>query len=365
MINTILVHDARMVFYYANTECRNTTAKTSKNSYQAANRVYRLILQAIPCTVCEGKNILQSYFSHLISFNSTVLVPTITTSPINTSSLAAAQVVPSTKPNSYLKPLPEETDYFDPKFIDYHENNNSKTTPQNGSIPPEVLSHFIPGDTPTIYAGGRKKSNGTQTPTMNPNQGTSFTFFGMPIPSLNLDNFWNSGKSGEKQKKDGRRESWPVSEPDIQKDGFVPILPGEGGFVPMNISTTPKNHSVFSHHVSGHATISKVSLPTSTQRGEPIEEEFYDNDPPSRIHRNVTHRDPLLETIPKPGFIPVSTTNATRTESRRYSTTEVPKPTFISEPIFSGEVHEDSFNDRVLDSTTKPIGNIIRIRIII
>lgn len=269
-----------------------------------------------------------------------------------------AQIQPSTKPSSYLKPLPEETDYFDPKFIEYHENN-SKIVPQNKTaIPPEVLSHFIPGDTPTLYAGARPK-NSTK-PTVNPNQGTAFTFFGMPMPSLNLNNFWNSGKSLlDKQKKDSRREPWPPSEPEIQKDGFVPLLPGEGGFVPMNI-TTPKNHTIHSHHISGHATIAKVTSPSSTQRSEPIDvDDFYDNESPLRSNRNVSHNDPLFETNSK-SFIPISNTTSSRivTENRRHSTTESPKTTFISEPVFSSEVvHDDSaFSDRISDTvtTTKP-----------
>lgn len=302
---------------------------------------------------------LWSYKVKIKKLYFTVPLPTITT-PVPNSQVAnaMAQIQPNAKPNSYLKPLPEETDYFDPKFIEYHENN-SKTLPQNkSSIPADVLAHYIPGDTPTLYAGTKSKNNSTK-PIANPNQGSAFTFFGMPIPSLNLNNFWNSGKSLDKHKKDSRREPWPPSEPEIQKDGFIPLLPGEGGFVPMNI-TTPKNHTVHTHHVSGHATISKVTLPTSTQRNDPINaEEFFDNEPPLRTNRNVSHRDSLLEINSKNNFVPISNINDTRaeTENRRYSTTELPKTTFISEPVFSSEVHDDSvFSDRIADTITMKPG---------
>lgn len=107
-----------------------------------------------------------------------------------------------------------------------------------------------------------KTSNGN-SPSHPQQSNSAFTFFGMPLPSLNLNNFWNSGKSLNKlQKKHGRHESWPPSEPEIQKDGFVPMLPGDGGFVPMNVTTiSPRGRKTSSghRHASGHATISKVS----------------------------------------------------------------------------------------------------------
>lgn len=257
---------------------------------------------------------------------------------------------PTAKPQNHLKPLPEETDYFDPKFIEYHENN-SKTNPQNvTSIPPGVMSHFIPGDTPTLYAGARTKPNVTKN-NPPPAQGSSaFTFFGMPLPSLNLNNFWNSGKSVDKPKKHGRHEAWPPSEPEIQKDGFVPMLPGIGGFVPMNVTPTDRNSS--GHHAIGHATIAKVPQPQNP--ADEVDDFFAELESP-RTNRNVSHRDSLFGSSTLKPTTPGVAGN--RSEKNRKQTTELPKPTFISEPVFSGNerVHEDShFSNRVSDLTTKP-----------
>lgn len=250
-----------------------------------------------------------------------------TAPPINITMIPSpAQVQPASKPNSYLKPLPEETDYFDPKFIEYHENN-SRPAPQNKTaIPASVLSHFISGDTPTLYAGIKPKINATK-PNTPPQSSSAFTFFGMPLPSLNLNNFWNSGKSMDKSKKHGRHESWPPTEPEIQKDGFVPVLPGIGGFVPMNMSTTDSKN-VTPHHVTGHATIAKVALP---QKEIVNSEDFFDLEPTARPNRNVSHH--------KETFVEISTTSSTTQAAPNQSESTTKRSesskTFVNEPVFS------------------------------
>lgn len=249
-------------------------------------------------------------------------------------------------PHSHLKPLPEETDYFDPKFIEYHENS-SKTVAQNKTLVPEgVMSHFIPGDTPTIYAGSRTKPNITKNqPT--PQGSSAFTFFGMPIPSLNLNSFWNSGKSLEKPKKHGRNENWPPAvEPQIQKDGFVPILPGIGGFIPMNITPVGRNSSGF--HGLGHATVAKVLQPPSTAD----EEEFFTELDSPRINRNVSHLDTNFD-LP---ILQPTTTNKTFNNSSDNFHNQTANTVLINEPIFfvSERIHEDSQFHKLSDFSVKP-----------
>lgn len=98
------------------------------------------------------------------------------------------------------RPLPEESEYFYEDFVEYEENStlpynlsqysstystSSSTESNVQTIPPGVLSHFIPGDTPTLYAGTRPQTTTPQIPSTNTKQpNTAFTFFGMPLPSL-------------------------------------------------------------------------------------------------------------------------------------------------------------------------------------
>lgn len=268
-----------------------------------------------------------------------------------------SQIRPNLKTGNQLKPLPEETDYFDPKFIEFHDNN-SKLVPQNKTgIPTGVLSHFISGDTPTLYAGTRQKNN--TKPISKPNSESAFTFFGMPIPSLNLNNFWNSGKSFDKQKKDGRRDPSPPTEPEVHKNGFVPLLPGVGGFVPINVSDPPVNHTVHSHHVSGHATVSKVSLPTHTRR-EPADDLFFnESEQPYRSHRNVSHRESLFEvSTTGVNLLPTVKSNISQIVSshteNQPSTTETPTILTNKSHALKDYEHSSFSNHLPLTSTHEP-----------
>lgn len=146
------------------------------------------------------------------------------------------------------KPLPEESDYFYDDVVDL----NDKTELQRGfstektisTISPAILSHYVPGDTPTLYASTRpNNSSYTNEHQMQNNSGaTSFTFFGVPIPPLNFNNIWGQTKSTGKRLKDSRRNSLPKKSSSIDQEGFTPMLPGTGGFRP--IMTTP-DHSYF------------------------------------------------------------------------------------------------------------------------
>ncbi|XP_043497596.1 protein artichoke-like [Polistes fuscatus] len=81
-----------------------------------------------------------------------------------------------------------------------------------------------------------KKNSSTIPPSPS---SSGFTFFGVPLPNLNL-NFWgNTGRKAERKETSGGRPGrgryrvFPPTEPEIHRGGFIPLPRGQGGFVPM------------------------------------------------------------------------------------------------------------------------------------
>ncbi|XP_044729507.1 protein artichoke [Chrysoperla carnea] len=223
-------------------------------------------------------------------------------------------------------PSPEESDYFYDEYVDYPynetsilaiEQNNSIYNNENKATPVPIItssekisSHFIPGDTPTIYAEPKKNSSNQQNFVQNdlskypsPSQ-SGFTFFGMPLPALNLGSLWGSGRKADRKyglvntsRGNGRvqmypeyyggsnhvhkqytinplPEKYPPTVPDVQTGGFVPMLPGSGGFTPMIPSSnkTEKNSTMEmnlykNQHDFINTEISNTSDSKLTKRG--------------------------------------------------------------------------------------------------
>lgn len=145
------------------------------------------------------------------------------------------------------KPLPEESDYFYDDVVDLNDKvefqREFSTEKTLSTISPAILSHYVPGDTPTLYASTRSNSSSVKNEhSQHTNSGnTDFTFFGVPIPPLNFNNIWGQTKGTGKRLKDSRRNSLPKKSSTIEQDSFTPILPGIGGFRPM--MTTPDHNS--------------------------------------------------------------------------------------------------------------------------
>lgn len=193
----------------------------------------------------------------------------------------------TTKPNLQMAPSPEESDYFYDEYIDYpyNETNAIDQNNTNASIKQETTtqqsSHYITGDTPTIYAAPNKdKQKQTQEIPKNtiPSPSSSgFTFFGVPLPSLNLNKLWPLAKKNAERKSDNRsgsarRNNFPPTNPDIQTGGFVPILPGSGGFVPMlhppNIQQQKSNHNSSKKITTPNTTPLSISHPVTASSNQ-------------------------------------------------------------------------------------------------
>lgn len=161
-----------------------------------------------------------------------------------------SQPVPQIGNNVQMAPSPEESEYFYDEYVDYPFNDTSmelgnstkylffNRTHGFNSTP---AYHFIPGDTPTLYAGHNPNKTHSNAQYNNINPGTGFTFFGMPLPSLNIGKLWGSQRKTERKMQDGRPrdsgrlQAFPPSQPDVQSGGFVPLTPGaSGGFQPIS-----------------------------------------------------------------------------------------------------------------------------------
>jgi len=171
--------------------------------------------------------------------------------------------------DSTVAPSPEESEYFYDEYVEYqYEEGNSTATKNHSSVmltteiplivePSSsdpvsasntgVSSHYIPGDTPTFYAGSRYEKNKTtginnavkQKVPAPPQASSGFTFFGIPLPSLSLGTLWGSGRNADAKSDNNRmrfigaRGKVQMLPPTVQSGGFVPMLPGSGGFIPI------------------------------------------------------------------------------------------------------------------------------------
>ncbi|KAK4880062.1 hypothetical protein RN001_008208 [Aquatica leii] len=189
----------------------------------------------------------------------------------NSDIYGAQQIISSSLNNlehNKIPPLPQESDYFYDEYVDYPYNetsllSNSKNETYNQFEHHHIQqsSHYISGDTPTIYASSSKNNSKVSRPQApskgtSPSPGTSgFTFFGVPLPNfnLNLNKFWSRGngrkaeiiKLPTNQPVAERKTAivnhppsfyhnrFPLTQPEIEKGGFIPLLPGTGGFKPI------------------------------------------------------------------------------------------------------------------------------------
>lgn len=214
------------------------------------------------------------------------------------------------------KPLPEETDYFYEDVVDLNDKTEVQrdvsTEKTSSTIPPAVLSHYVPGDTPTLYAGARPNSSSyaVEYPVQSNSGGTAYTFFGVPIPPINLNNIWGQTKGNGKKVKDSRRNSLPKKASTVDQDGFTQILPSAESFRPV-MSTQDQNFSgedmdseeeeetIYKNNSTSNKIMGPGSTPryhlSSTTESPYYFDRFSSNDVSYSKFVNITTRDSLFE----------------------------------------------------------------------
>lgn len=146
------------------------------------------------------------------------------------------------------RPSPEESDYFYDDYVDYPVNETVIEGMKTELGMMNNRSHGHLSGIPVLYAGTK---NTTVKPSSTPKPaGSGFTFFGMPLPAIDVGKFLNTG----------RKMDWPVSKnaegtkiyqvtetPKFETGGFSPMLPTtSGGFMPIPDPTVQMSEATFS-----------------------------------------------------------------------------------------------------------------------
>lgn len=208
------------------------------------------------------------------------------------------------------KPLPEETDYFYEDVVDL----NDKTELQRGfstektlpTISPAILSHYIPGDTPTLYASARPNSSGTivddHGSQSNSGSTTAYTFFGVPIPPINLNNIWGQAAKGTGKKlKDGRRNSSAKKPSTADPEGFRPAVTTapDHAYFAEETENEEEMDTVYRNRSSSNKIVGSGGLPryhySTTTESTGLYNRFPGNDFGYSKFVNYTTRDSLFE----------------------------------------------------------------------
>ncbi|XP_076229716.1 artichoke isoform X1 [Nomia melanderi] len=160
--------------------------------------------------------------------------------PVSSSLYGATEMVPLRMniKESSTRPPSQDSDYLY-EYSDYQEPRNDTTNVTSQS---QITA---PTDTTKIIEAVEKvqvQLNNTvpvkKNTLMPPSPSSSgFTFFGVPLPSLNFNLWGNSGRKSERKNSSprpgrGRYRTFPPTEPEIHRGGFVPLPRGQGGFVP-------------------------------------------------------------------------------------------------------------------------------------
>jgi len=196
------------------------------------------------------------------------------------------------KDSSTQKPsVSQDSDYLY-QYVDYQDNESDTST-----LLPSVSTISAPTQTvkiihsPPQTQNHQVQKNATSSIQKNPMppspSSSGFTFFGLPLPNLNF-NLWGhsarkaerkeSSSSSNKTERPGkeRYRSFPPTEPEIHRGGFLPLPRGQSGFVPiidprltydkhskrqnisksLNVSSTPAQEE--RPRKSGNSTVTKV-----------------------------------------------------------------------------------------------------------
>lgn len=166
----------------------------------------------------------------------------------------------------------QESDYLYNDYLDYYQDNAGGNVVSLNSTPPSptvVSSTFVPAT--TISSIKNQTSVPNKVIPASPSS-SGFTFFGVPLPSLNFNLWGNSGRKTDRREDShetmkGRYRMFPPTEPEIHRGGFVPLPRGQGGFLPIiNPNSTIKSKPQGRKRIKGNATISKIDKPQKSNR---------------------------------------------------------------------------------------------------
>ncbi|KAJ0181665.1 hypothetical protein K1T71_002387 [Dendrolimus kikuchii] len=182
------------------------------------------------------------------------------------------------------RPSPEESEYFYDEYVDYPYNdtlidgfNNEIMLSNNSAIQDTI------GQTPTIYAA-MNKSTTSPPSTLKPTSG--FTFFGMPLPAIDMSKLLSTGRKVDWLENKPLQHSNKYQVPELPKfetGGFSPMVPStSGGFMPipdptLNMSITVSNNEGSENYIKRGSMEESIKI-TATK-------------PPIKtVHNTTTHQ---------------------------------------------------------------------------
>ncbi|XP_025075360.1 protein artichoke [Pogonomyrmex barbatus] len=173
----------------------------------------------------------------------------VATPSVSSSAFGITETVPlwmNLKDPSTQTSISQDSDYLY-QNVDYQDNRND-----TNALLPSVSTISTPTQTmkiihpPSQTQKHQIQKNTTspvkKNPMMPPSPSSSgFTFFGLPLPNLNFNLWGHSGRKAERKESSsplsdrpgrGRYRSFPPTEPEIHRGGFVPLPRAQSGFVP-------------------------------------------------------------------------------------------------------------------------------------
>ncbi|CAH2234002.1 jg9905 [Pararge aegeria aegeria] len=225
-----------------------------------------------------------------VTFENEALLPNLATSQVF-SSLDKIKDYETRIKNNYQennlsnRPLPEESDYFYDEYVDYPynetilENMNDEANKTDKSN-----NHF--GNIPKVSAPIKNATNTkTGIALKVPVPTSGFTFFGVPLPSIDMGKLLNTGRKidwSDNRNNQQNAKKYQVTEPPkFETGGFSPMLPTTShGFMPIVNPTI--SHSMVGNEVS----LTKSNIEKFGQSVLAV-----DNSPPNRtIQNSTTHK---------------------------------------------------------------------------
>lgn len=141
------------------------------------------------------------------------------------------------------RPSPEESEYFYDEYVDYPYNDTLIDGLNNEVNQIQNTSKSQLGNTPTLYAGMKNLTNKIPPATSSaPTSG--FTFFGMPLPAIDMGKLLNTGRKVDWSDKHVNKYQAPEP-PKFETGGFQPMLPTTaGGFRPILNPAVNASHAI-------------------------------------------------------------------------------------------------------------------------
>lgn len=214
-------------------------------------------VKGMPFSTKDCSNIprVDDEFASCVTHENEALLPNLATSQVFSTIDKIKNYATQIKNNYHTnkintRPSPEESDYFYDDYVDYPINETLIDGIKN-EIGLNNKSHENIGDIPVLYAGTKNHTN-RKPPSVAPTKPTSsFTFFGMPLPPIDVGKILNTGRKMDwpaNKNAEGSKVYQVTEAPKFETGGFAPMLPTtSGGFMPIPDPTLTVSQTVVSN----------------------------------------------------------------------------------------------------------------------